>query len=119
MPILSLPDNKLNQRNKKGNKTIKTKKSSIRGALIGIILAQLISVIAVTAAFSAYTLSTSLKEQVIAGLEAACKSYAQVLAFSEASENTNSDNLETNMHKDTGFHYTFFEGDTRKRSSID
>ena len=87
--------------------------------MIGIILAQLISVIAVTAAFSAYTLSTSLKEQVIAGLEAACKSYAQVLAFSEASENTNSDNLETNMHKDTGFHYTFFEGDTRKRSSID
>ena len=87
--------------------------------MIGIILFQLIAVVAITTAFSAYNLSTSLKEQVINGLEAACKSYAQVLMFSESMKTTNSDDLEIRMHKETGYHYTYFEGDTRKRSSID
>lgn len=87
--------------------------------MIGIILFQLIAVVAITTAFSAYNLSTSLREQVINGLEAACKSYSQVLMFSESMKTTNSDDLEIRMHKETGYHYTYFEGDTRKRSSID
>jgi methyl-accepting chemotaxis protein len=94
------------------------KKKSIQVALIGLIITQLLTVVAINMMFSSYNMIDGMEEQVITGVDAACKSYAQVLKYSEVDKAHSNLNLESQMNTQTGYHYTYFVGDTRERSSI-
>ena len=94
----------------------KDRKTSIKVALVGLILIQLVAVGLINMLFSGYNLSTGMEEQVKTGVEAACKSYAMVLKYT--GDRVDNTNLETDMNAETGYDYTFFIGDTRQRSSI-
>ena len=77
-------------------------------ALVGII----VTIIGVV------SLRQGVEGEVKTGVLAACKSYAMVLNYATPESGAVTETLESDMSNETGYDYTYFEGDTRVRSSI-
>ncbi|WP_026651763.1 methyl-accepting chemotaxis protein [Butyrivibrio proteoclasticus] len=95
----------------------KSKITSLRVILTGLVMLALILVGSVATLIGVINLRRGMEEEVKTGVIAACKSYAMVLKY--AGEDEDLSKLETNMNKETGYDYTYFLGDTRERSSIE
>ncbi|MCR5544941.1 MAG: cache domain-containing protein, partial [Lachnospiraceae bacterium] len=94
----------------------KSNVNSLKFVLTGLVAISLFLVGVTTTIVGVFNLRRGMEEEVETGVLAACQSYAMVLEYST---NTNLDNLETDMHAKTGYDYTYFQGDTRERSSIE
>ena len=95
----------------------KSKVTSLKVVLSGLVMLSLILVGFAATLVGVINLRRGMEEEVETGVSAACKSYAMVLEY--ASDSTDLDSLESDMHEKTGYDYTFFKGDTRERSSIE
>ncbi len=95
----------------------KSKVTSLKIVLSGLVMLSLILVGFAATLVGVINLRRGMEEEVETGVSAACKSYAMVLEY--ASNSTDLDSLESDMHEKTGYDYTFFLGDTRERSSIE
>ncbi|SFQ46606.1 methyl-accepting chemotaxis protein [Lachnospiraceae bacterium XBB1006] len=92
------------------------RKTSIKLWLIGLVVISLVVVGLATAIIGVANLRHGMEHEILTGVKAACQSYAQVLELADPNETAT---LEADMHEKTGYDYTFFNGDTRERSSID
>ncbi len=93
------------------------KKRSLKVILTALVLSALVLVGGTITVVATVNLQKGMEEEVLQGVKAACQTYAMVLRFTE-DDQTASANLEYDMNKKTGYDYTYFVGDTRKRSSI-
>ena len=91
---------------------------SLRVILTGMVMLSLILVGSAATLIGVFNLRRGMEEEVETGVAAACKSYAMVLEYTRGSD-TSLDELESDMNEKTGYDYTYFEGDTRARSSIE
>ena len=91
---------------------------SLRVILTGMVMLSLILVGSAATLIGVFNLRRGMEEEVETGVAAACKSYAMVLEYTRDSD-TSLDELESDMNEKTGYDYTYFEGDTRARSSIE
>ncbi len=94
-------------------------KFSITVALIGMVILCLGSIGTISLVYSIYNLRNGMEHEAMRGLEATCQTYATILENTSFDNDKINDSLEFQLHKDTGYDYTFFMGDTRERSSID
>lgn len=94
-------------------------KISITTALIGMVLICLCSIGGISLGYSIYNLRNGMEHEAMRGLEATCETYSTILENTSFETDQINDSLEFQLHKDTGYDYTFFLGDTRERSSID
>ncbi len=94
-------------------------KFSITLALIGMVILCLGSIGTISLVYSIYNLRNGMEHEAMRGLEATCQTYATILENTSFDTDKINDSLEFQLHKDTGYDYTFFIGDTRERSSID
>ncbi|MBE5911271.1 methyl-accepting chemotaxis protein [Pseudobutyrivibrio sp.] len=94
-------------------------KFSITVALIGMVILCLGSIGTISLVYSIYNLRNGMEHEAMRGLEATCQTYATILENTSFDTDKINDSLEFQLHKDTGYDYTFFIGDTRERSSID
>ncbi len=78
-----------------------------------VLIGGLITILAVV------NLRRGMEDEVEQGVKATCQTYAMVLQYTRGIEDGSTGKLEIDMHKETGYDYTFFVGDTRERSSID
>ncbi len=96
----------------------KSRKMSIKVFLTGMVMLALILVGALTTLIAVINLRRGMEEEVETGVKATCQTYAMVLEYAADAGNEGVDDLEQTMHDKSGYDYTFFEGDTRVRSSI-
>ncbi len=92
---------------------------SLKAALTGLIIGQLLIVGIINLGYSIYGLRQGMEYETTRGLLAAVQTYAEVLELTEFSEDVDNSTLETDLNASTGYDYTYFSGDTRERSSID
>ncbi len=97
----------------------KSRKMSLKIILTGIVLFSLLMIGSVITLISVINLRKGMEEEVAQGVMATCQTYAMVLQYTNQNEDASVDTLETDMHSKTGYDYTYFEGDTRVRSSIE
>ncbi len=95
------------------------KKSSLKAILIGLVLFQLIIVGGVALVAGIINMRKGMEDEVRTGVSAACKSYAAMIELQGKMEDNSQEEIESDLHKETGYEYTFFVGDTRTRSSIE
>jgi methyl-accepting chemotaxis protein len=93
------------------------KKISLKAVLSLMVLCSLVLVGGIITGIATYNLRKGMEEEVLQGVKAACQTYAMVLKYTAEDESTAA-GLEFDMNKKTGYDYTYFVGDTRKRSSI-
>ncbi len=93
------------------------KRKSLKVIFAALILCSLTMLGATITVVATVNLRNGMEEEVLQGVKAACQSYAMVLGYTSGNE-TSSANLEKDMNTKTGYDYTYFVGDTRKRSSI-
>nr|MCR5154215.1 cache domain-containing protein [Lachnospiraceae bacterium] len=86
--------------------------------LVGLVMVSMIMVGFVSTLIGVVNLRRGMEEEVETGVKAACQSYAMVLDYTRSSTDSELASLENDMSEKTGYDYTFFSGDTRKRSSI-
>ncbi|MCR4782209.1 MAG: cache domain-containing protein [Lachnospiraceae bacterium] len=94
------------------------RKASLKAILIGLVLIQLILVGSVALVAGTVNMRSGMEYEVRTGVSAACKSYAEMIELSSGMDDKAREGIEIDMHKSTGYEYTYFEGDTRARSSI-
>ncbi|MCR5822795.1 MAG: cache domain-containing protein [Lachnospiraceae bacterium] len=99
------------------NVTQEIRKMSLKVMLTALVLAALVLVGGTITTVATVNLRKGMEEEVLQGVKAACQTYAMVLQYTEDDE-TVAAGLENDMNKKTGYDYTYFVGDTRKRSSI-
>ncbi len=93
------------------------KRKSLKVIFAALVLGSLTMVGATITTVATVNLRNGMEEEVLQGVKAACQSYAMVLGYTSGDE-ISSANLEKDMNAKTGYDYTYFVGDTRKRSSI-
>ncbi len=96
----------------------KSKRMSIKFLLTGLILVSLILVGGIITILAVVNLRRGMEDEVEQGVMATCQTYAMVLQYTHHLDDGSTDSLEIDMNKKTGYHYTYFEDDTRVRSSI-
>ena len=96
----------------------KSRRMSIKIILTGIVLLSLVLIGGIITIIAVINLRRGMEDEVAQGVKATCQTYAMVLEYTEGSEDGSTDNLEIDMNEKTGYDYTYFEGDTRVRSSI-
>ena len=97
----------------------KSKTSSLRMILIGLVVISLSCVGTAATIVGTTNLRRGMEYEVETGVMATCASYAQVLQYTyDGVQVDESSTLEADMSAETGYDYTFFLGDTRVRSSI-
>jgi methyl-accepting chemotaxis protein len=92
------------------------RKTSIKLWLIGLVVISLVVVGIATSLVGTANLRHGMEYEILTGVKAACQSYAKVLEIADKEDTAT---LEADMHEKTGYDYTFFNGDTRERSSIE
>ena len=98
----------------------KSKRSSLRVMLIGLVVISLACVGTAATIVGCTNLRRGMEYEVETGVMATCTSYAQVLEYTyDGVQVDEASTLETEMSSETGYDYTFFLGDTRVRSSIE
>ncbi len=97
----------------------KSRGMSIKIILTGMVLLSLVLIGGIICIIAVVNLRRGMEDEVAQGVKATCQTYAMVLEYTEGSEDGSTDNLEIDMNQKTGYDYTYFEGDTRVRSSID
>ncbi|MCR5585129.1 MAG: cache domain-containing protein [Lachnospiraceae bacterium] len=93
------------------------KKMSLKVILTAMVLSSLVLVGGTITVVATVNLQKGMEEEVLQGVKAACQTYAMVLQYT-SDDQAASANLEYDMNKKTGYDYTYFVNDTRKRSSI-
>ncbi|MBO4679427.1 MAG: methyl-accepting chemotaxis protein [Lachnospiraceae bacterium] len=96
-----------------------SKKMSLKIVLTGLVMMSLILIGGLISILAVVNLRRGMEDEVQQGVKATCQTYAMVLQYTQGIEDGSTDNLEIDMHKETGYDYTFFVGDTRARSSIE
>lgn len=97
----------------------KSRKMSLKVFLTGLVMLSLILIGGLITILAVINLRRGMEDEVEQGVKATCQTYAMVLQYTRGIEDGSTGNLEIDMHKETGYDYTFFVGDTRERSSID
>lgn len=98
----------------------KSKRSSLRVMLIGLVVVSLSCVGTAATIVGCTNLRRGMEYEVETGVMATCTSYAQILDYTyDGTQVDEASTLEMEMHNETGYDYTFFLGDTRVRSSIE
>ena len=97
----------------------KSRKMSLKVFLTGLVMLSLILIGGLITILAVVNLRRGMEDEVEQGVKATCQTYAMVLQYTRGIEDGSTDNLEIDMHNETGYDYTFFVGDTRERSSID
>ncbi len=95
------------------------KRISLVFALPGIVMLQLALLGVLVSIIGIVSLTRGMEEEVERGVTAACQSYALVLQYATTSDGTVDEFLEKDLNNETGYDYTYFQGDTRERSSIE
>ena len=96
----------------------KSRRMSIKIILTGMVLLSLVLIGGIICIIAVVNLRRGMEDEVAQGVKATCQTYAMVLEYTEGSEDGSTGNLEIDMNQKTGYDYTYFEGDTRVRSSI-
>ncbi len=96
----------------------KSRKMSLKVFLTGLVLISLILVGGIITILAVVNLRRGMEDEVAQGVMATCQTYAMVLQYTHDIDDGSTANLELDMHNKTGYAYTYFEGDTRVRSSI-
>ena len=99
--------------NKKGKR-----KTSLRGALIGINLLGLVLVTVIISIFSMTNMKKGMEDQVEDGILEASITYGQVLKYANY-VGTENQYLEVNLKQQTGYDYSYFVSSTLRRTSIE
>ncbi len=94
-------------------------KMSLKVFLTGLVMLALILTGGLITIIAIVNLKQGMEYEVQQGVEATCQTYAMVLQYTNGIEDGSTQNLEADMHNETGYDYTYFLGDTRERSSID
>ncbi len=97
----------------------KSRRMSIKIILTGMVLLSLVLIGGIITIIAVINLRRGMEDEVLQGVMATCQTYAMVLQYTADTDDGSTDDLETDMHSRTGYDYTFFEGDTRVRSSIE
>ncbi len=97
----------------------KSRKMSLKVFLTGLVMLSLILIGGLITLLAVFNLRRGMEDEVEQGVKATCQTYAMVLQYTKDIEDGSTDNLEIDMHNETGYDYTFFVGDTRQRSSIE
>ena len=97
----------------------KSRKMSLKVFLTGLVMLSLILIGGLITTIAVINLRRGMEDEVQQGVKAACQTYAMVLQYTKDSEDGSTNSLESDMHANTGYDYTYFIGDTRERSSID
>ncbi len=90
---------------------------SLKVILTALVLGALVLVGGTVTVIATVNLRKGMEETVQQGVKAACQTYAMVLQYTSDNDNAAAD-LEIDMNAKSGYDYTYFVGDTRKRSSI-
>ena len=96
----------------------KSRQMSLKVFLTGLVLISLILVGGIITILAVVNLRRGMEDEVAQGVMATCQTYAMVLQYTHDIDDGSTANLELDMHNKTGYAYTYFEGDTRVRSSI-
>ena len=96
-----------------------SKRMSLKIVLTGLVMLSLILIGGLISILAVVNLRRGMEDEVQQGVKATCQTYAMVLQYTQGIEDGSTDQLEIDMHKETGYDYTFFVGDTRERSSIE
>ncbi|MBR1440010.1 MAG: cache domain-containing protein [Lachnospiraceae bacterium] len=96
----------------------KSRQMSLKFFLTGLVLVSLILVGGIITILAVVNLRRGMEDEVAQGVMATCQTYAMVLQYTHDVDDGSTANLEIDMHNKTGYAYTYFEGDTRVRSSI-
>ncbi len=96
-----------------------SRKMSIKVFLTGMVMLALIMVGGLSTIIGVYNLRRGMEDEVETGVKATCQTYAMVLEYTQEHEDESVNELEQTMNAKSGYDYTFFEGDTRVRSSIE
>ena len=96
----------------------KSRAMSLKMILTGLVMLSLILIGVLITMLAVVNLRRGMEDEVQQGVKATCQTYAMVLQYTHDLEDGSTDQLETDMHNNTGYDYTFFVGDTRERSSI-
>ena len=94
----------------------KSKRMSIKVILTGLVMLSLVLIGGLITTIAIFNLRRGMEDEVAQGVMATCQTYAMVLQNADEEALTN---LETEMHEKSGYDYTYFNGDTRERSSIE
>ena len=94
------------------------RKTSLRGALIGINLLGLVLVTVIISIFSMTNMKKGMEDQVEDGILAASITYGQVLKYANY-VGTENQYLEVNLIQQTGYDYSYFVSSTLRRTSIE
>jgi methyl-accepting chemotaxis protein len=97
----------------------KSRKMSLKVFLTGLVMLSLVLIGGLITILAVVNLRRGMEDEVEQGVKATCQTYAMVLQYTKGIEDGSTDNLEIDMHNETGYDYTFFVGDTRQRSSIE
>ena len=97
----------------------KSRKMSLKVFLTGLVMLSLVLIGGLITILAVVNLRRGMEDEVEQGVKATCQTYAMVLQYTRGIEDGSTDNLEIDMHNETGYDYTFFVGDTRERSSIE
>ena len=92
---------------------------SLKVFLTGLVMLSLVLIGGLITILAVVNLRRGMEDEVEQGVKATCQTYAMVLQYTRGIEDGSTGKLEIDMHKETGYDYTFFVGDTRERSSID
>jgi methyl-accepting chemotaxis protein len=96
----------------------KGRRMSLKVFLSGLVLVSLLLVGGLITLIAVINLRRGMEDEVEQGVKATCETYSMVLQYTADNDSSVSE-LEKDMHKQTDYDYTYFVGDTRKRSSIE
>ena len=97
----------------------KSRKMSLKIFLTGLVMISLILIGGLITILAVVNLRRGMEDEVEQGVKATCQTYAMVLQYTHDIDDGSTEKLEIDMHKNTGYDYTYFVGDIRERSSIE